>query len=217
MRHAAALVASLVISLAVDAHAQVTVGGVAGASHQDAGASDLPYLGPGFGGTSLSLIGLVDVPLMRRLTWGGEGSLATAISGDQSQRAAPNTRAFTSRHRDSVFSGTLKLGTMIGPVHAAVMGGAGTAYRRTSREGTTASIFPPTQREPYADSVSDFVFAYTIGGDVDVRLTSRMRVLALVRWHRLQDDDRQSDGTVRRGVSSKVLRAGIGIKWQLKG
>jgi hypothetical protein len=181
MRIAAALVASFVLAVASDAHAQLNVGGVAGASHQEAGASDLPYLGPPFGGTSASLIGFVDVPLARRVTWGGEGSLAAAISGDQSQRAAPNTRAFTSRHRDSVFSGTLKLGTMIGPAHAAIVAGAGTAYRRTSRAGTTASIFPPTQRQPYSDAVSDFAFAYTLGGDVDVRLTHRLRVLALVR------------------------------------
>jgi hypothetical protein len=60
--------------------------------------------------------------------------------------------------------------------------------------------------------VSDVVFAYSLGGDVDLRLTSRIRILGVVRWYRLLDDDRADNGVVKRGVASKILRAGAGVK-----
>jgi hypothetical protein len=99
-------------------------------------------------------------------------------------------------------------------VHGAVAAGAGGAYRRTAREGTTASIFPPSVRSPYTTTVSDFVAALTVGGDVDVRITSRIGALALVRWHRLLDDDRSPDGVVKRGVSSRILRVMAGATYR---
>jgi len=215
MRIAAIAVALVAAVVARDACAQTTIGAAAGASRQEAGASDLPTLGPGFGGTSAALVALIDFRLGGRFTVGGEGSLASAITADQSQRTSSATNAFTSRHRDSVFSGVLKVGTpRARTLHAAFAIGGGYAYRRTSREGTTAPLLPPSTRSPYSAIVSDFVPALTLGGDVDVRLTDRIRILALARWYRLHDSDLQSDGTVKRGVSSEIFRAGAGVLWR---
>jgi len=208
-----AIVLMFVVCLAArEVRGQTTIGVAAGASRQEAGASDLPYLGPPFGGTSAAVLGMIDFRVAGIMTLGGEGSLATAITGDQSQRTSTTTNAFTSRHSDSVFSGVMKIGTRIdGRLHAAFAVGGGAALRRTKREGTTASIFPPTARSPFSDTVSDVVFAYTLGGDVDFRVTNRVRILGVVRWHRLLDDDRADNGVVKRGVASKIVRAGAGV------
>ena len=211
MRTIAIVLMSLVFLAARDARAQTTIGVAAGASRQAAGASDLPSLGPPFGGTSAAVIGLIDFRLAGNVTLGGEGSLATGISGDQSQRASPTTNAFTSRHSDGVFSGVLKVGTPIERrLHAAAAVGAGAAWRRTRREGTTASIFPPSSRSPFSTTVTDVVFAYSFGADVDVRVSTRLRILGVVRWHRLRDDDLDANGVVKRGVASNIFRAGAG-------
>ena len=213
MRTPAIVLISVLCLAARDARGQTTIGVAAGASRQAAGASDIPYLGPPFGGTSAEVIGMIDFRLARNMTLGGEGSLATGITGNQSQRASTTTNAFTSRHSDSVFSGVLKIGTPIdGRLHAAFAVGGGAALRRTKREGTTASIFPPSARLPYSDTISDVVFAYSLGGDVDVRITPRIRILGVVRWHRLLDNDRADNGVVKRGVASTIVRAGAGVK-----
>jgi hypothetical protein len=213
MRRVVLVLASCVLAAPSLAQAQISALGAAGSSTQAAGASDIPYLGPPFGGTSAALLGGADLAIARNVSVGGEASLATAISGDQSQRTSTSTNAFTSRHRDSVFSGVLKIGTPIAArLHAAFALGGGGAYRRTTREGTTASIFPPAARSPFTDIVSNVVFAYSLGGDVDVRIARRIRILILARWHRLRDDDLLPDGVVRRGISSTVFRTGIGAK-----
>jgi hypothetical protein len=213
MRSAALVLVSFVLAAPTCAQAQTWAVAAVGSSTQGAGASDIPYLGPPFSGTSVSLVGGADFAIARSMTVGGEASLATAISGDQSQRTGTATNAFTSRHRDSVFSAVLKIGTPADArLHAAFVVGGGGAYRRTTREGTTASIFPPAARSPFSDVVSNVVFAYSLGGDVDVRLARRVRILVLARWHRLRDDDLLPDGVVRRGVASTVFRAGVGAK-----
>jgi hypothetical protein len=212
MRTIAIVLTSQLVLAVNGARAQTTIGVAAGASRQEAGDSDIPYLGPPFGGTSAAVLAMIDFRVAGNMTLGGEGSLATSITGDQSQRTASMTNAFTSRHSDSVFSGVVKIGTPIDRhLHAAFVAGGGAALRRTRREGTTASIFPPTARSPYSDSVSDLVFAYSLGGDIDVRITPRIRILGVVRWHRLLDDDRADGGVVKRGVASKILRAGAGV------
>jgi hypothetical protein len=197
MRRTALACLALIVAGAGGVGAQTTVGVVAGASRQEAGASDLPYLGPPFGGTTAAVVGFVDVPFSGRMSIGGEASLSGATSGDQSQRSSSTTYAFTSHHRDSVFSGTFKFTLIDGVVHAAAVAGGGAAYRRTARA-----------------VISDFVLAYSFGGDVDVRVTDRLRVLAVARWHRLRDDDLDSNGAVKRGVSSSVFRAGVGAAWR---
>jgi hypothetical protein len=216
MRIAAAVAAAALSVLpAQQARGQTAVGVAAGASRQEPGANDLPYLGPPFGGTAAALIGMVDHRIGSVITIGGEASLAGAISGDQSQRASPSTRAFTSSHRDSVFSGVFKIGTPLERrLHGAFALGGGLGYRRTAREGTTAPLVPPSTRSPYSEVISDLVFAYSLGGDVDVRISERIRILVVARWHLLHDDDLQDDGVVKRGVSSTVFRAGAGISWR---
>jgi hypothetical protein len=211
MRTIAIVLVPLLLVPARAARGQTTIGVAAGVSRQAAGASDIPFLGAPFGGTSGALIAMVDFRLAGLVTLGGEGSIATAISGDQSQRTSTATNAFTSRHSDSIFSGVLKIGTPLDRrLHAAFAAGAGAAYRRTAREGTTASLFPPTSRLPFSDTVSDAVFAYSLGGDVDFGVTPRIRILGVVRWHRLLDDDRAANGVVKRGVASTIFRAGAG-------
>lgn len=216
MRRVRPVVLGTLIALfaARGAGAQTIVGGAVGVSHQAAGASDLPSLGRGFGGTAVAVIATIDRDVRRHLSVGGEVSAAAAITGEQSQRAAAATNAFESRHRDTVFSATAKAFAPIGGrLRVAASGGAGAAWRRTSREGTTASLFPPASRSPFSDTLSNFVFAYSFGADVTFRLAGRVSVLALGRVHKLRDDDRQDDGVVRRGVSSTVYRAAVGAQW----
>src|SRR5436305_1306671 len=136
----AAIALMLTIACAAETRGQTTVSVAAGASKQDPGANDLPRLGPPFGGTTFALLAAVDRRFLTPyMTIGGEASLAGALAGDQSQRTTTATNAFTSRHRDSVFSGVIKIG-LSGDrrIHAAAAAGAGLGYRRTSREGTTA-------------------------------------------------------------------------------
>src|SRR5689334_22631091 len=65
MRFGMLAAAAVVLVFAQAARAQ-TVGVAAGASRQEAGAADLPYLGPPFGGTAPGLIGFVDFGLRNR-------------------------------------------------------------------------------------------------------------------------------------------------------
>src|SRR5262249_60894179 len=154
----AAVIAAAALSVlpARQAFGQTTVGVAVGASRQDPGANDIPYLGPPFGGTSAALIGMFDHQLGSHIAVGGEASLAAAISGDQSQRTNSATYAFTSHHRDSVFSGVFKIGTPIDRrLHGALALGAGLGYRRTSREGTMAPLIPPSAGVPYDEGRPD--------------------------------------------------------------
>lgn len=192
-------------------YAQMLAGAAVGASRQTAGESSLPSFGLPFGGTAVATLGLIDFTIGRRATIGGEVSVAGSISGQQSQRTSVAANTFVSRHHDSVFSGVLKVGTPIdAPVRAAVAVGAGPAFRHTARTGTTGSLFPPGSRMPFSETVSDLVFSYSIGGDVEVRVARRVGVLAVARWYQLRDNDRQSDGVVKRGVSSTIVRYGFG-------
>jgi hypothetical protein len=204
-----------IVFAAAAAGAQTRVGGAVGVSSQAAGDSDLPSLGRGFGGTAIAAIATIDRDWKRHLTIGGELSTAGAISGDQSQRTSTASNAFVSRHRDTVFGATLKFGGAIGGrLRVAAVGGAGGAYRRTARDGTTASIFPPASRSPFSETVTNFVFAYTIGADVTFTITDRLAVLAVGRRHQLRDDDRLANGVVARGVSSTIYRVGVGAQWR---
>src|SRR5262245_11071505 len=207
-------VAVLMLVCAADSRAQTVVGGAVGVSKQDEGASDIPYLGPPIGGKTASALGFIDFRFTRNTTIGAEASVPGAIVGDQTQRAGTASNRFESRHRDSLFSGTFKYGRSFGRVRAAAVAGGGLAWRRTAREGTTQSVFPPASRQAFNDTVSDFVFAYSLGGDVSVHLTDRLGVIAIGRWHRLRDDDKASDGVVKRGISSTIVRFGAGATFQ---
>jgi len=214
MRVVAVVALSLLFSSAVEVGAQVSVGATLGQSRQSEGASDVPYLGPPFGGTSVAMLGMVDVALAPQVAIGGEVSLAGTINGSQSQRVSLGvSNDFISEHRDNVFSGVVRFWTPDGePVRAAVAVGAGVAQRHTVRTGTTRSSFPPFTSTPFSDTLSDVVLAFTLGGDIVVRVTDRVGVLASGRLHRLRDDDRQPDGVVHRGVSSTIYRYGGGLQ-----
>ena len=190
----------------------VAVGGAIGASFQDEGASDSPYLGPGFGGTTPALVVFVDGLVAPRITVGGELSWARPISGEQSQRVPGGSNVFVSEHHDTVLSATVKLtSTRDAAVSAAVMGGAGVARRHTHRVGQLFRNAPPFEGPAFEETLTTFVPAFTGGVDTVVRLGNHAGVVIAGRLHYLIDDDRQEDGVVERGVSSIIFRFGAGL------
>jgi len=203
-----------IFSLSVaDAGAQVTVGAALVQSNQGTGASDRPYLGPGFGGTSIAGIGMVDVAVGSRVSVGGEISLAGNISGAQNERVPGGDNTFVSNHRDTVFSGVLKVGTPSNErVRAAAVIGGGLAQRHTDRNGTFNRSFLPLTSTPVHETLSDVVLALTAGVDVAVGFTNHVALLGTGRLYQLKDNDRRPDGVVQRGVSSTILRYGGGLQ-----
>jgi hypothetical protein len=190
----------------------VAVGGAVGASFQEKGASDSPYLGPGFGGTKPALVVFVDGLLASPFTVGGELSWARAISGEQSQRVPGGSNIFVSDHHDTVISGTVKFGSpRDAAVHAAVVGGAGLARRQTHRLGRLFRNSPPFEGPAFEETITSLVPAFTGGVDTVVRLGNHAGLVIAGRLHYLLDDDRQEDGVVERGVSSVIFRFGAGL------
>lgn len=199
-----------------DVDAQVVVGAAVGQSHQAEGKSDSPYLGPGFGGSSLAGIGMVDVSIGSHVTVGGEVSLATDISGTQNQRASGGNNHFVSDHHDTVFSGLVKIGTPSSErVRAMAVVGGGIAQRRTERTGTFGRDFAPVPTTtPFHDTLTDYVWALTAGVDIAIGLTDHVALLGVGRFHQLKDNDLRSDGVVNRGVSSTIFRYGGGLQFR---
>lgn len=203
-----ATVIALIGFFSASVDAQVSVGAALGQSHQAEGKSDSPYLGPGFGGSSLAGIGMVDVAIGSRVSVGGEVSLAADISGTQNQRAPGGNNHFVSDHRDTVFSGLVKVGTPSSQrVRAVAVVGGGIAQRRTERTGTFArDFFPAPPTTPFQETLTDYVWAFTAGVDIAVGLTDHVALLGVGRFHQLKDNDLQPDGVVHRGVSSTIFR-----------
>ena len=190
----------------------VAVGGAVGASFQQEGESDSPYLGPGFGGTTPALIVIVDGLIAPRFTVGGEFSWARDISGEQSQRVPGGSNNFVSDHHDDVMSATVKFGSRRdAAVHAAVVGGAGLARRRTHRVGQLFRNSPPFEGPAFEETITSVVPAFGGGVDTVVRLGGSAGIVIAGRLHYLLDDDRQDDGVVERGVSSCIFRFGAGL------
>jgi opacity protein-like surface antigen len=213
-RIAVAATVILALAAAADAHAQVSAGAAIGIAYQGEGADDSPYLGPPFGGTSPAGIAMIDGAVSRRVSLGAEVSLAADVSGTQNQRASGGNNHFVSAHHDTVFSAVLKFGSPASDrVRAAVVGGGGIAQRHTDRSGTFGTSFAvaPITR-PFEETVTDYVWALTAGVDVAAAITGRVAILIAGRFHQLKDDDRQPDGVVNRGVSSRCLRAGAGVQ-----
>jgi len=208
----AALIA--LAAVAAESRAQPLFGATVGISTQGAGDSDLPYLGPPFGGTSLTSVFMLDVPVGRTVSIGGEASLAAAISGQQSQRVGGFTSAqFRSRHHDTILSADLKAGMpFTSRVRVAAVGGFGAAWRQTSRSGTVGQGFGSTTTVPFNDQLTTVVPAALGGADLSVRVAEKVSILAGGRLYYLFDDDRQEDGVVRRGISSIVARVGAGVQ-----
>jgi hypothetical protein len=195
------------------ADAQIAVGAGVGQSTQEAGASDGPYLGPGFGGTSVASVIFVDAALKPTISLGGEVSLAGDITGSQFERVPGGSNALVSQHHDTVFSGVVKLRTPpSNRFQVAASGGLGLARRETNRVGTFVHSTPPFAPTPVVENLSDTVFAITGGLEVIIPIGSRLGILALVRAHYLADDDRMRDGVVHRGVSSQIYRYAIGAQ-----
>ena len=213
--HALAIVLAAATPVALHAAVddQASVGGVIGSSTAAEGASDEPYLGPGFGGASVSTVVFVDGALSDAVSLGAEASLAGAITGVQRQRAPSGSNTLESRHRDTIVSGVLKLKTAASArVQTAVSGGLGLARRQTDRTGAFTPNVPPFVSRPVTQSLSDTVLATTAGFEAAIAFNRHAGLLALVRVHYLVDDDRQPDGVVQRGVSSLVFRYGVGAR-----
>jgi hypothetical protein len=193
----------------------IAVGATLGLSLQPEGASDQPYLGPGFGGISLGGVMFIDVDLNARVSVGGEVSLGSEVRGDQQQRVAGGSNSFSSRHHDTIFSGTVKATTTNAwPVHVAVVAGAGLGWRHTIREGSFRPNLPPFSTTPVKQTLSDAVFTATFGFDAVLAVSSRTALVWTGRVHLLADDDREPYGVVRRGVSFSVFRLGGGARFR---
>jgi len=197
----------------VSAAENTTIGAVLGGSTLPTGRSDQPYLGPGFGGTSLGFVVYAERALHPSISLAGEVSLASAITGSQRQRASGGDNTLMSEHHDTLLSVVAKAKAPAAKrFQIALAGGAGFARRQTSRSGTFTSATPPFASTPVAENLTNRVFALTGGVDGIVSVHKRLALVTNVRVHRLLDDDRRPDGVVRRGVSSVVLRYGLGAQ-----
>jgi hypothetical protein len=211
----AILVGALIVGCAARPAAQqmnLGIGVTVGSSWQGAGDSDIPYLGPSFSGAALDAVVFLDAG-GTFFRWGGEASFAGDISGAQTARASPGTNTFVSKHHDTILSGTITLTTPRDrQLHVAAAGGFGAAFRRTDRQGATRNDGAPftSTTTPFQETVSSVVPAATGGVDATVALTRHLGLLAVGRVHYLFDDDRRPDGVVNRGVSSVIIRWGVG-------
>jgi hypothetical protein len=144
---------------------------------------------------------------------GAELSLAGDISGMQRQRVLGGDNDLVSRHHDTVVSGVVKFkAPPAGPFQINAVGGAGIAWRQTNRTGAFSSNRPPFMSTPVAETLSNAVLAASGGVDGVIALHQRLAILALVRVHLLGDKDRLPDGVLRRGVSSVIVRYGVGAQ-----
>ena len=189
---------------------------LAGASHQEAGDERHSVSRPPFGGMAVGTRRPDRFPSSpRNTTIGGEVSSAGAISGDQSQRAASATNAFTSRHRDTVFSGIFEIGTPLdGPIHAAfARRRARLPPNRARRHDGAACSRHRSGRRTHA-VVSDFVAAISLGGDVDLR---DHQPHPYPRARALAPPERRRPRRERRGEARRVVddfRSGAGAAWR---
>jgi hypothetical protein len=185
-----------------------------GFSSVSAGETDRPYLGPGFGGSSLGGLLFMHRGIRDRVSIGGEASVAADITGRQQQRVVGGANNLTSRHHDMVFSGVFKV-SVVSVEHAEVgaLVGAGAAWRHTVRDGTFRSDQPPFVLSEIQQTLSDVVFAATFGFDGAIVFDQHTALVFTGRIHRLADDDRDAGGVVRRGVASRLNRFGGGARF----
>jgi hypothetical protein len=195
----------------VAADTPVVFGSVVGASSQAEGASDRPYLGPGFGGTALSAIVFGDANLRPKVSIGGEASFGGTITGQQAERVAGGSNQLLSRHRDWIFSAVLKAHSPASSmVQFSAGGGVGVARRHTVRTGNFMQDVPPRPGRTVSETLEDNVVAFTGAVDAALRVNGHLSLITLFRIYKLDDDDRLPDGVVKRGVSSLVARYGLG-------
>ena len=194
---------------------QIAVGVTVGFSSQQPGDSDRPYLGPGFGGTSVGGVLFIDADVVSRVGLGGEVSLGADIKARQQQRASGGRSELRSRHHDTIFAGVVKFKalTMERADVAAVLG-AGLGWRHTIRVGTFRSDLPPFSTMPVEQVLSNAVFTTTFGFDGAISVSPRAALVWTGRFHVLHDDDREPSGVVRRGVASAIFRFGGGARYR---
>jgi len=193
---------------------QTAIGVTVGLSSQNPGDSDRPYLGPGFGGSAVGAIAFADRVTSRRTDVGGEASVSGDIEARQQQRTSTGANDFRTRHRDAVFSAILKY-RLVGIERAYVNGavGGGVAWRHTVRDGTGRANSPPFDVSTVHQTLSNGVFAATLGLDGVVMIGLRTGFVFSGRVHLLADRDREPDGVVRRGVASTLVRVGGGARF----
>jgi len=193
------------------ANAQIAVGITVGPSVQPNGDSDAPRLRPGLGGTTIGGVTFLDAALGNHLSLGGEVSLGTDLKGGQIRSTSTALTGLSTRHRDTVFSGVLKV-KMARALKAQIDGivGVGASWRHTVRYGTFRSLVVPFTSAPVNETLSNAVLATTVGVDTMLNVSPRTAMLFTLRLHLLNDDDRDPSGFVRRGVESSILRFGGG-------
>ena len=184
------------------AQAQIAVGVTAGLSSQDQSNRNT--------GTTLGGVTFLDAALGDRFSLGGEVSLGANIRGQQTRRTSTGITTLASQHRDTIFSGVAKVKVaqaLRAQVDATV--GTGVSWRHTVRHGTFRS-FPPLSSAPVDETLSNAVFATTLGLDAMLNVSPRMLMVFTARLHLLKDDDRDGSGVVQRGVGSSIFRFGGG-------
>ena len=193
------------------AHAQIGAGLTIGPSLQQKGDSDPINLGSGLGGTTVGGVTFLDAALGSHLSLGGEVSLGSDLKGGQVRLTPIGITSLSTRHKDTVFSGVLK-GKIARASKAQIDGtvGLGASWRHTVRYGTSRSLVPPLTSSPVNETLSNAVFATTVGLDTMLNVSPRTAMLFTMRFHLLNDDDRDPSGFVRRGVESSIFRFGGG-------
>ena len=153
-----------------------------------------------------------DVAVGSHVSVGGEMSLASDISGIQSERVPGGSNHLVSDHHDSIFTAVLKIGTPASErVRIAGAIGSGVAHRHTERRGTFQSSNTTTP-QPVLEVLTDNVWALDTGLDLAVGLTDHLALIGAGRLYLLKDDDLQPDGVVKRGVASTIFRFGGGLQ-----
>jgi hypothetical protein len=188
------------------------VGATVGLSSQPQGDSDR-QLGPGLGGDSVGGLLFVDATVSGRVTVGSELSLGAEIKGRQQESVSGGSNSLTSRHHDTIFSGVVKYTALhAGPAQVAAVLGAGLGWRHTVRIGTFRSDQSPFSPTAVDETLSNLVFATTVGFDGVVNFSPRTALVWTGRLHWLKDDDRDPSGLVYRGVASTIVRFGGGVQ-----
>lgn len=96
---------------------------------------------------------------------------------------------------------------------AAVLG-AGVGWRHTKRSGAFHSDRPPSGTTPVEQTLSNVVFATTVGFDGAISVGPHAALVWTGRFHMLKDDDCDESGVVRRGVASTIFRFGGGARFR---
>jgi hypothetical protein len=196
------LMACVCLTIPRLAAAQIAAGVTAGLSSQQ---------GSGRGGTTIGGVTFLDASLGDRFSLGGEASLGAGIKGEERRSTSAGIADLSSRHHDTIFSGVVKA-NVARAFRAQIDGtlGLGASWRHTVRKGTFRSLVIPGSSAPVEETLSNAVFATTVGFDAMLNFSPRTSMLFTARLHLLNDDDRDASGAVQRGVGSSIFRVGGG-------